>query len=93
MNKIETEIVSTEKQMVDLVDQLALLNNPRNHGSPSLFIDLEGVGLCRDGSISILTLLIHRGGSRGTTGRVYLIDVYSMGPRAFNTAVAERKTL
>jgi exonuclease 3'-5' domain-containing protein 1 len=55
-----------------------------------MYIDLEGVNLCREGSVSILTLLIDTG---IPIRRVYLIDVHTLGARAFNTAGAERTTL
>ena len=55
-----------------------------------MYIDLEGVNLCREGSISILTLLID---TRIPTGRVYLIDVHTLGAQAFNTASAKQTTL
>jgi exonuclease 3'-5' domain-containing protein 1 len=55
-----------------------------------MYIDLEGMDLCREGSLSILTLLIDTG---IPTGRVYLIDVHTLGAQAFNTTGTKRKTL
>jgi exonuclease 3'-5' domain-containing protein 1 len=56
----------------------------------ALYIDLEGVDLCREGSLSILTLLIDTG---IPTIRVCLIDVHSLGSQAFNTTGIKQKTL
>jgi exonuclease 3'-5' domain-containing protein 1 len=56
----------------------------------NIYIGLEGVNLCREGSLSILTLLIDTG---ITTIPVYLIDVYSLGSKAFNTTGIKRKML
>jgi exonuclease 3'-5' domain-containing protein 1 len=46
---------------------------------PSLYIDLEGVNLCRLGSISILQLRIH------PANRTYLFDIHVLGDLAFST--------
>jgi exonuclease 3'-5' domain-containing protein 1 len=55
-----------------------------------MYIDLEGVNLSRDGSLSILTLLIDTG---IPNVRVCLIDVHLLGAQAFNTAGIKQKTL
>jgi hypothetical protein len=55
---------------------------------PTIYIDLEGVNLCRQGSLSILTLLIDT-----PTIRVCFIDVHSLGSQAFNTTGIKGKTL
>ncbi|KAI1842659.1 hypothetical protein JX266_011121 [Neoarthrinium moseri] len=46
---------------------------------PSLFVDLEGENLCRDGTISILQLHV------SSTGRTYLIDVHTLTDTTFTT--------
>ncbi|CAN9093015.1 unnamed protein product [Alternaria alternata] len=86
MEDIETEIINTTERIGDLVDWL-VFRHDRLQYSPTMYIDLEGVNLCREGSISILTLLIDTG---IPTGRVYLIDVHTLGAQAFNTAGAKR---
>ena len=90
MEDIETEIINTTERIGDLVDWLIFRHEPPVPLSPTMYIDLEGVNLCREGSISILTLLIDTGVS---TRRVGLIDVHTLGAQAFNTAGAKRKTL
>jgi exonuclease 3'-5' domain-containing protein 1 len=90
MKDIKTEIINTTEQIGDLVDWLIFRHAPPVPYSPTMYIDLEGVDLCREGSISILTLLIDTG---IPTGRVYLVDVHTLGAQAFNTAGAKRKTL
>jgi exonuclease 3'-5' domain-containing protein 1 len=90
MKNIKTEIIDTTKQIGDLVDWLILRHGSPETYEPTMYIDLEGVDLCREGSISILTLLIDTG---IPTTRVYLIDVYSLGPQAFNTTGIKSKTL
>ncbi|CAN9090525.1 unnamed protein product [Alternaria alternata] len=89
MEDIETEIINTTERIGDLVDWL-VFRHDRLQYSPTMYIDLEGVNLCREGSISILTLLIHTGNA---IRRVYLIDVHTLGAQAFNTAGAKRPTL
>ena len=88
MKEIKTEIIYTTKQIGDLIDRLVLRDAPP---VPSImYIDLEGVNLCREGSISILTLLLD---TETSTQRVYLIDVHVLGAPAFNTTGVEKKTL
>jgi hypothetical protein len=56
-----------------------------------MYLDLEGVNLYREGSISILTLLLD-GGVAGNR-RVCLIDVHVLGARASTTTGVKGKTL
>jgi len=81
MRDIKTEIINTPKQIVDLVDWLVLRHASPEPYKTTMYIDLEGVDLCREGSISIFTLLIDTG---IPTIRVYLVDVHSLGSQAFN---------
>ncbi|KAI1747193.1 ribonuclease H-like domain-containing protein [Xylaria castorea] len=90
MKDIKTEIINTTKQIGDLVDWLTLRHASPEPDKPTIYIDLEGVKLSREGSISILTLLIDTG---TPTMRVCLIDVYSLGSQAFNTTGIKSKTL
>ncbi|KAF2790572.1 hypothetical protein K505DRAFT_327494 [Melanomma pulvis-pyrius CBS 109.77] len=87
MKDIKSEIIDTTNQIADLVDWLILRHASALY-SPTMYIDLEGVDLCREGSLSILTLLIDI-----PIRRTCLIDVHTLGARAFETAGAERKTL
>jgi exonuclease 3'-5' domain-containing protein 1 len=66
--------VDTLSEVQTLVTEL-MLNPPR---SVNLFLDLEGISLSRDGTISILTL---HNRHRDIT---YLIDVTTLGMEAFN---------
>ena len=90
MRAIKIEIINTAKRISDLVDWLLLRHAPPELYKPTMYIDLEGVNLCRDGSLSILTLLIDTG---IPTIRVCLIDVHSLGSQAFNTTGIKQKTL
>ena len=90
MKNLQIEIVTTTKQISDLVDWLVLHHASRSQSSPTMYLDLEGVNLCREGSISILTLLCDTG---IPTKHVYLIDVHTLRAEAFNTAGTRGKTL
>jgi exonuclease 3'-5' domain-containing protein 1 len=89
MKDIKTEIINTTKQIGDLVDWLMRHGNssPKLY-EPTMYIDLEGVNLCREGSLSIFTLLIDT-----PSPRVCLIDVHSLGSQAFTSAGIKAKTL
>jgi exonuclease 3'-5' domain-containing protein 1 len=88
MKGIRTEIIDTEEQIGHLVDWLVSRHAPPVPYAPTLYIDIEGVDLCREGSISILALLIDTG---IPTRRVCLIDVYKLGARAFNTSGVKKR--
>ncbi|TGO18994.1 hypothetical protein BTUL_0006g00270 [Botrytis tulipae] len=90
MRNIKTEIIDTEKQISDLVDWLISRYASRVLVEPTMYIDLEGVDLCREGSLSILTLLIDTG---SPSMRVCLIDVHLLGSQAFNTTGMKGKSL
>lgn len=69
-------------QVIDTIDSVAkladsILNLPVS--PPSLYIDLEGINLCRHGSISIVTLYVL------PSAAVYIIDVHKLGAAAFFT--------
>ncbi|GAB1319889.1 hypothetical protein MFIFM68171_10099 [Madurella fahalii] len=51
-----------------------------------LYLDLEGSNLCRHGTISIITVLLH------PQNITYLIDVFVLGPQAFTTPAASAST-
>ena len=89
MKEIKTEVINTTKQIGDLVDWLVLRHAPPVPYSPTMYIDLEGINLCREGSVSIFTLLIDAG---IPTQRICLIDVHVLGAQAFNTTGDKQKT-
>jgi exonuclease 3'-5' domain-containing protein 1 len=76
---------STLQEAYDLIDTVeaipALIEDLTGHPTepPSLYLDLEGVNLSRDGSISILQIHI------APLNKSYLIDVHTLGVKAFNT--------
>lgn len=90
MRDIKIEIINTTEQIGDLVDWLVFRHAPPVPYSPTMYIDLEGVDLCREGSLSIFTLMIDTG---IPTRRVCLFDVHLLGAQAFNTAGVKQKTL
>lgn len=78
-------LISTPSALASLLATLtfALPPNPStpslNPSTPSLYIDLEGVNLCRHGTISLLTVYVL------PLGHVYLIDVHTLASLAFTT--------
>ncbi|KAH8669141.1 ribonuclease H-like domain-containing protein [Xylariales sp. PMI_506] len=69
-----------------IVDMVKVIQSGTASGQ-SLFLDLEGVNLCRYGTISIVTIFIE------AVNRVYLVDVHALGTMAFNTATDEATSL
>lgn len=70
-----SDVINTKTRVSDVIAAIdGLPTTP-----PSLYIDLEGVYLCRLGSISILQLRMH------PINRTFLIDVHILGDLAFST--------
>jgi exonuclease 3'-5' domain-containing protein 1 len=89
-NAIEIEVINTAEQIGGLVDWLVFRHAPPVPYSPTIYIDPERIDLCREGSLSIITLLIDTG---IPTRRAYLVDVHILGAQAFNTSGVKQKTL
>ena len=92
MTTVNPEIIDTLQAVVKLVDRLISIHEARvdTLDSPVIHISLEGVNLCRNGTVSIITLLLHESPSSQQT---YLIDVQRLGTQTFCTAGANGKTL
>ncbi|KAF9694064.1 hypothetical protein EKO04_008075 [Ascochyta lentis] len=90
MNDTRADIIETVDQVHNLVDYIVSQYVPPLCHLPILYVDLEGVNLCREGSASIPTLLID---FDGPARRVCLIDIHLLGARAFKTAGAKQKTM
>ncbi|KAF4883787.1 piRNA biogenesis protein EXD1 [Colletotrichum fructicola] len=56
-------------------------------GTPSLFLDLEGVSLSRHGSISLITIFVQ------PQKHVYLVDIHTLQSAAFSIATVDGTTL
>lgn len=54
---------------------------------PSLFIDLEGTNLSRNGTISILQIFV------SSTQSTYLVDIYTLKDKAFSHSASDGLTL
>ena len=68
-------MVSTAEAIADMLITLtALPTSP-----PSLFLDLEGIKLSREGSISIMQIFAE------PNNHVYLVDIHTLGAAAFTT--------
>ncbi|KAH6670407.1 hypothetical protein B0J14DRAFT_618744 [Halenospora varia] len=49
----------------------------------TLYVDLEGINLSRNGSVSLLTLLMHQSGT--TVCQTYIFDIHTLREEAFTT--------
>ncbi|KAL2636412.1 hypothetical protein R1flu_007891 [Riccia fluitans] len=68
-------LIDTTKAVASLIDSLS--NLPTH--PPSIYVDLEGVKLSREGSVSIIQIFIL------PTSTTHLIDIHTLGASAFNT--------
>ncbi|KAM0482388.1 hypothetical protein ACHAPX_002905 [Trichoderma viride] len=66
------DTITNVAKMIDSMTELPI-------EPPSIYIDLEGVNLCRYGIISILQIYVH------PLERVYLIDVLTLKDKSFTT--------
>jgi exonuclease 3'-5' domain-containing protein 1 len=80
---IGTTVVDSVSLLKSVID--AVIELPKNFSS--LFIDLEGINLGRNGSVFIVSLYLP------SRKRVYLIDVHRLGAEAFSTVNSEGKSL
>lgn len=80
MSPIVVDTPSLVRQLIDAIEKCPV-------PQPFLFLDLEGIHLSRHGSISIIQMLIP------ATGVVYLVDVFTLQRRAFETASDSGVTL
>jgi exonuclease 3'-5' domain-containing protein 1 len=91
MKSLAHEIIDSPTRIGEIVDWLLAHHASLNPARPIMYLDLEGVNLCRHGSISLLTLLLDSGVAG--TSRVCLIDVHVLGAQAFTTPGIKGKTL
>jgi exonuclease 3'-5' domain-containing protein 1 len=76
-------LVDSPDGVTDLVD--SLFNLPTS--PPSLYLDIEGINLSRYGTVSILQIFV------STKQLTYLIDIHTLGHKAFSTSGARGITL
>ncbi|KFY22597.1 hypothetical protein V493_06489 [Pseudogymnoascus sp. VKM F-4281 (FW-2241)] len=76
-------VIDSKESLIPLLDSItSLAVEP-----PSLYINLEGIAVGRNGSISILSLHI------APTRETYLIDIHSLQKTAFSTTTASGNSL
>ncbi|KAK2757341.1 hypothetical protein FQN54_004855 [Arachnomyces sp. PD_36] len=80
---LPSTFVDTREGIIDLVNNLP----HRPTLPPALYIDLEGINLCREGTISILQIFDN------IDKCAYLVDVHTLGKKAFSTRGAGGVTL
>jgi len=76
MTSFTTTVVSDGPTLAAMLNSVAAL--PKF--PPSLFLDLEGINLCRHGTISIISLFV------APFDAVYIVDITTLGAKAFTTA-------
>ncbi|PYH29290.1 uncharacterized protein BO87DRAFT_401472 [Aspergillus neoniger CBS 115656] len=81
--QVSVSIIDSHDGLCEVID--ALMNSPVT--PPSIYIDLEGINLGRDGRISIIQLFLY------PQHHVHLIDVHTLGATAFNHATNTGTTL
>jgi exonuclease 3'-5' domain-containing protein 1 len=77
------DFIDTVAALASLVDTLSDLPTT----PPSLYIDLEGVNLSRQGTLSILQVFVL------PRDQTYLVDIHTLQEKAFSTAGANGQTL
>ena len=90
-NKFKINVISNTKQITQLLTQISFVDQ-KHQEQPFLYLDLEGKDLSREGTISILTLLLHPSPSPDPQV-VYLVDIHRLGAVAFDTPGSSANTL
>jgi exonuclease 3'-5' domain-containing protein 1 len=70
--------IDNKKDLEVLLDSITTSSSD-NNGVPQLYLDLEGTKVSRNGTLALLTVMIH---PQVTT---YIIDITSLGKTAFST--------
>lgn len=73
-----TVFVDNKKDLEVLLDAITALSASSNK-TPSLYIDLEGTKVSRNGTLALLTIMIY------PQMKTYIIDVTTLGKTAFDT--------
>ena len=91
METIKVCIASNTAHISELVDQLLAAHlHPPDPSPPVMYMDLGGISLSRDGSISIITILTK---TALPSADYYLVDAHTLGAQAFNTPGTKGQTL
>lgn len=83
MDHPSIQIIDTDSAVRDMVRDLRGLPSK----SPSLYLDLEGIELGRNGTISIISLYVP------PWSTVYIIDIFTLGAKAFDTPGTMEQTV
>ncbi|KND87658.1 hypothetical protein TOPH_07699 [Tolypocladium ophioglossoides CBS 100239] len=86
----DTHFVNTPEGVTDLVDWVLLQDTCIGDLQPPLYIDIEGERLSRDGTVSLLTVLVYPGHG---LERVHILDIHALGSAAFYTVGRRGKSL
>ncbi|KAL3264391.1 hypothetical protein ABHI18_000799 [Aspergillus niger] len=82
-SEVSVSFIDTLEGISEVIE--ALMNSPVT--PPSIYIDLEGMNLGREGPISIVQIFLY------PQHHVYLVDVHTLGATAFDHAATTGKTL
>ncbi|KAK5655309.1 hypothetical protein OQA88_5876 [Cercophora sp. LCS_1] len=82
-NSVPCSLVDSASSLQGLLESLEALPP----SVPCLYVDLEGVNLCRHGTVSILTIFVE------PQNKAYLVDIHTMQSAAFVTSSSTGTTL
>ncbi|KAK3669791.1 hypothetical protein LTR78_010308 [Recurvomyces mirabilis] len=80
---MEAQMIDSSLSLKTFIDDLPDCKS----AEPSLYIDLEGNNLSRNGTLSLITILVE------PKHTVHLVDVTGLGKDAFDTAGSNKRTL
>ncbi|KAL2869486.1 ribonuclease H-like domain-containing protein [Aspergillus lucknowensis] len=86
----EPVFIDTPEGISTFVDYVTLQETRLGDAQPPLYFDIEGERLSRYGKVSLLTVIVYAG--KGPE-RTHIIDIHTLGDRAFSTAGKHGKTL
>lgn len=86
----EAEFVTTLAGVAQIVDFVDRQDTWKRVIEPPLYIDLEGEQLGRNGSVSLMTVLVYPG---ERLEHIFVIDIYTLGNTAFKVVGERGKSL
>lgn len=82
-SEVSISFIDTREGICEVIE--ALMDTPAT--PPSIYIDLEGMNLGREGRISIIQIFLY------PHNHIYLVDIRTLGATAFNHAATTGTTL
>ncbi|KAG5973503.1 hypothetical protein E4U55_000488 [Claviceps digitariae] len=90
VNGVATKFINSKEGVARFVDFMHGQDTSKGHSEPRFFVDVEGVNMCRNGSVSLLTILVKSGMNQE---ELSIIDMHTLQRDASETKGSCGKSL